>query len=135
MTPNWGTAEAGVHQGISVADFDGDGDLDFVVNKLNRPARLYRNDSPAPRIAVRLRGRTPNRAAVGAKVRVRCAGLPEQRADVSVGGRYLSGFDSALTFAAGKTEQAAQALVIWPGGKETTVILKANHAYEIEELQ
>jgi hypothetical protein len=52
----WGFHLAGVSSALCLADLDGDGDLDVVLNNLNAPATLYRNDAPAPRLAVRLRG-------------------------------------------------------------------------------
>ena len=42
-----------------LADLDNDGDLDVVVNCLNAPPLLYRNDTDRPRLAVRLKGNPP----------------------------------------------------------------------------
>src|SRR6185436_5415807 len=42
----------GVSNGMALADLDNDGDQDVIVNNLNDGACIYRNDSPAPRIAV-----------------------------------------------------------------------------------
>src|SRR5262245_61218646 len=70
VTSAWGTEQAGVHHAIATADFDRDGDLDFVVNNLGIAAGLYRNETVAGRVAVRLRGLPPNTQGIGAKVTV-----------------------------------------------------------------
>jgi len=66
-TEEWGLNTPGVHHGIAVADFDGDGALDVVVNNLGAAAGFYRNTTSAPRVAVRLKGLNPNVQGIGAK--------------------------------------------------------------------
>ena len=136
-TRDWGTDQAGIHHGIATADFDGDGDLDFVVNNLNSPATLYRNESIAPRVAVRLKGKAPNTQAIGALVTLRGGAVPMQQQEVVSGGKYLSGSDPLIVFAAGtnETKGAAMSLEIqWRNGATSAIQnVGANRIYEIEE--
>jgi hypothetical protein len=120
VTSAWGTGQPGVHHAIATADFDGDGDLDFVVNNLGSAAGLYRNDSTAPRVAVRLRGLPPNTQAIGATVKLLDGAVPLQSQEVVSGGRYLAGCDPVLAFAAGKTT-AMKLEVTWRNGVTTVV--------------
>src|SRR5947207_12478357 len=64
----WGFNAAEVSQGMCLADLDNDGDLDVVVNNLNGPAGIYRNESRAPRGDGRLKGIAPNTHGVGAEI-------------------------------------------------------------------
>jgi hypothetical protein len=134
VTGEWGTGLAAVHHGIATADFDGDGDLDLVVNNLNAPAALYRNESAAPRIAVRLVGRAPNTQAVGAVVTLLGGAGPIQQQEVVLGGRYLSGSDPQLMFAAGKPGAPLTLEVRWRNGKRREIPdVQGNRLYEVAE--
>jgi enediyne biosynthesis protein E4 len=132
-TDAWGTGELGIHHGIATADFDGDGDLDFAVNRLNSAAGIYRNNVVASRVALRLRGRGPNHQAICAIVTVRGEGLPEQRHEVVVGGRYLSGGDPLLVFAASPTN-GVQVRIRWRSGQVSELgDVQAGRLYEVFE--
>lgn len=128
----WGLgAEAAISQGIALADFDLDGDLDVVVTRLNAEATLYRNEAAAPRVAVRLAGDGSNRAGVGAVVSVAGGALPVQSREVTAGGHYLSGSEPLLTFAAA-TDSALRITVRWPDGRTSAIgDARANRLYEI----
>jgi len=116
----WGFDWVGVSQGMALGDLDNDGDQDVVLNNLNGPAIVMRNDSPAPRIGVRLRGRPPNTRGIGAKIRV-IGGPVFQSQEMQAGGRYLSSDDPMRSFAARTNEEAMQIQVDWRDGTRSVV--------------
>jgi enediyne biosynthesis protein E4 len=133
VTSDWGTAQGGIHHGIAFADFDEDGDLDLAVNNLGAAAAIYRNESSAPRVTVRVKGLPPNTEGIGAKVKLLNGAVPVQSQEVISGGRYMSGSDPVLTFASAK----APSMVIevrWRGGGISIVRdVRPNSIYEVEE--
>lgn len=134
MGQGWGFGlEADVSHGMASGDLDGDGDLDVVINRLGRPAAVFRNEGSRPRVAVRLKGRAPNTQGVGARIRLRGGAVPEQTKEVTVGGLYLSSAEPLATFAAGDGQELSL-VVEWRNGARSVVdAVEPNRLYEVEE--
>ncbi len=130
----WGIDQSEVAHGIALGDLDRDGDLDFVLNNLNAVAGVYRNNSVSPRVAVQLKGFPPNTQGVGARITLRGGTVSPQMQEIVAGGRYLSGSQALLVFAAGKAQDDLSLEVFWRSGKISRIgNVKPNRIYEIDE--
>ena len=110
--------EADISHGMATADLDGDGDQDVVINRLDSPALVMRNDATAPRVLVRLKAEGPNTRAVGAMIHVLGGPVPDQMREVTAGG-LTSHSDYGQSFATGSG--IGHPGVDWPGGRRTTL--------------
>jgi enediyne biosynthesis protein E4 len=106
-----------VARGSATVDLDNDGDLDVVVNNLDGPPTILRNDGGNQQkfLVVDLEGRTSNRSAVGTIVTIRAADLV-QRAERRSGDSYLSHSDSRLHFGLGSRSKLDAIEIRWPDG-------------------
>ncbi|MGH9935978.1 MAG: CRTAC1 family protein, partial [Blastocatellia bacterium] len=91
-------------RGAAFGDYDEDGDVDVIVNDLDGPPMLLRNDGGSKAgnwISLKLVGTKSNRNAVGAKVELKSGGLTRID-EVHAGDSYLSHSDWRLHFGLGK---------------------------------
>ena len=121
-------------RGLAVSDFDGDGDLDFIVSNYKAPAQFFVNEVAAGHwLRVRLRGRESNRDGVGAILRVRTGDRRQMRV-ITAGGGYASQCSRVAHFGLGRHESVDELEVTWPGGKQQTFfLLAADQIVEVDE--
>jgi hypothetical protein len=124
-------------RGCAFGDFDNDGDVDVVVNNLDGPPTLLRNDGGNKNnwIMIKCSGTRSNRSAIGTRIKV-TTGEHTQIDEVMSGSSYYSQNDLRLHFGMGRANQAERIEVFWPSGvKESFTNLPANHLFILQETK
>jgi hypothetical protein len=133
VSADWGFDSRQISQGMCLADLDNDGDLDVAINCFNQCCVVYRNMTTAPRLAVRLNGKSGNTHGIGAKLTL-FGGPVTQTQQMLSGGRYVSSDEPIRTFAAGGLSNHLTLEVIWPTGLVSTITnVRPNCLYEVSE--
>jgi hypothetical protein len=109
-----------VGRGAACGDFDNDGDLDVLINNLNGPAKLLRNDGGSRNHWLTVAAKLPNGKsdAVGARIRI-TAGSQTQIRDLIPTRGYLSQSDPRPHFGLGKAGKVDRLEIRWPDGRTT----------------
>ncbi|MDE0230397.1 MAG: CRTAC1 family protein, partial [Spirochaetaceae bacterium] len=116
--PEWGLGDTAGGRGMSMADFDRDGDLDIVINNIGAAAVLYENrlcGGRGAQVALRWPG-SANPFAVGARLYLESAQGVQTR-ELRSGSGYLSGDPPEAHFGLGGGHLPGGTLtVLWPDG-------------------
>ena len=121
----------------ATVDWDGDGDLDlWIANRTAPRLRFLRNDTPSTArfVALRLRGTTCNRDAIGTRVELV---LPEGKPHIKTlhaGEGFLSQSSKWLHFGLGNAVRIDKVIVRWPGGNtEAFSGIEVNGRYHLTQ--
>ncbi len=123
VTKRWGMAEPSFSNGAAYADFDGDGDLDYVINNVNDEAFVYRNtlvDDKAAKahyLRIRFEGDGANPMGLGAMVEYELPGGRKELYEHTLYRGYLSSVEPIAHLGLGEVNVIKNLKVTWPGGR------------------
>jgi hypothetical protein len=120
--PEWGLGHTASGRGMSMADLDGDGDLDIVVNNLESPAMVFENRlCGGDNLLVDLRWpASGNTRAIGAQLALTTSAGVFYR-DVRAASGYLSGDSSVVHFGIPAGATLTRLDITWPDGAVSSV--------------
>lgn len=136
-TSNWGVSHASNSNGAIYADLDNDGDLDLVVNNINQPAFIYKNELQKQTsnhfLKLQLTGDGGNTQGLGTIVKVFQKGQM-QRLEQNPARGYLSTISYTLHFGLGSAEKVDSLIITWSGDKVQKLYdVKANQVLKLAE--
>lgn len=122
----WGLGKPGMSNGTAYGDLDNDGDLDLIVNNVNMPSFVYRNNTQQQLdrnyLKITFKGPDKNRFGVGTTVRLWYDGKSYlQEMQPSRG--FQSSMDYGMTIGLGDATSIDSLRVIWPN--DATQLLSA----------
>ena len=113
----WGFSQPSFSNGAAYGDLDNDGDLDLIVNNVNQPAFVYRNNAAEYNgnkyIAVSLKGSGNNTFAIGSIIKV-FAGKQILTREVIPSRGFQSSMDYRTIIGLGSIKQADSMIIQWP---------------------
>ncbi|SFP68044.1 VCBS repeat-containing protein [Parafilimonas terrae] len=140
ITDSSGIKQNSLSNGAAYIDLDNDGDLDLVVNNINKEAYILINNENQPgkpktshSISFLLKGDSLNTNGFGAKLFVYSNGTAQVQEQYPVRG-YLSSVDTKLLFGMGNNAKADSVIIIWPNNKKQVLQnINADSTYTLHQ--
>ncbi|TAN17749.1 MAG: RNA-binding protein [Chitinophagaceae bacterium] len=142
----WGFSAPTLSNGAAYADLNNDGNLDLVVNNINAPLAIYRNNTRALThrhyIKIECKGDDGNTFGIGAKILLINHGKLQYNYVKTTCG-FQSSIDPSVFFGLDKDTVIDTLLVIWPNQKsqllqqvkaDQTLVLEEQHAHSTINL-
>ncbi|MBL0744108.1 VCBS repeat-containing protein [Chryseolinea lacunae] len=146
VTKTWGLDQPSFSNGAAFADFDNDGDLDYIVNSINGKALVYENslnpDKPKEGKAktnylrFKLKGPEKNIHGIGTKITLHYGGGKIQYGEQSVYRGFLSSVEETSHFGLDSVAVVDSVEVNWPDGSTQWLKdVKANQVLTVEYVK
>ncbi|NCD72304.1 VCBS repeat-containing protein [Mucilaginibacter agri] len=123
-TKEFGLDQPAFSNGAAYGDLDNDGDNDLIVNRVNMPVGVYRNNAQKLHnhaIMLTLKGDKMNRFGVGSIIKAWAGGQSLLYYHQPARGFESSISPNLLNIGIGQANHADSLEVIWPGGKTQTI--------------
>jgi len=118
-TDQLGLGEAAFSNGAAYGDLDNDGDLDLVINNVNKPAFIYKNEAEKTAnhfLKIKFKGAAKNPFGIGAIVKITTDKGIQVLENLNTRG-FQSSIEPQLIFGLSSNESIQQLEVIWPDKK------------------
>ncbi|WPP53712.1 VCBS repeat-containing protein [Catalinimonas niigatensis] len=120
-TTAWGMRIPSNSNGAAYADLDNDGDLDLIVNNINKPAFIFQNESDKQfehhYLQAKLEGEGNNRFGIGSKLMMYADGKVQYLEQMPSRG-YQSSVSPVLHFGLGEVSKIDSLRIVWQSGKQ-----------------
>lgn len=111
----WGITKPTFSNGAAYADLDNDGDLDLVINNIDEPASILKNNSNKNYLQLQFKGSSKNPYGIGVRVEVTTKNGTQYLENYPTRG-YQSSVEPKLHLGLNTIESVERIDVIWPNG-------------------